>query len=310
MPGAAAESADAAAPGADPFARMRTGPGRKPADPGAAPRSARARTPTFPPSGHAGGSWLSPVDPAPRVRGGCVAEPAAVDGSGPPSWAGVSVANTSSSRLEPRLGLPMPRSRRRRLRHSGSRRGRPHRRTRRGGRGGCGEGASRAETPVRVDGNASRLSLRGAGRDGPIRRPGTRERRRSDGRAGRARHPVRRDQPAVAPAPGARPPCSSKAAPGRSSQRYRSGRVLRRGLATAGATRGTGRIGMIRRGEGQHLGERLRTVLGRVRARDRRRGRHVPGSFGRAGHDRRGGTHVVTVPDWPDRPARESTAGT
>ena len=67
---------------------------------------------------------------------------------------------------------------------------------------------------------------------------------------------------------------------------------------------------MIGRRERQHLGERLGAVLGRVPAPDGGRRRHVPGALGRAGDDCGGGTHVATVPDCPESPARESTAGT
>ena len=58
------------------------------------------------------------------------------------------------------------------------------------------------------------------------------------------------------------------------------------------------------------LGKRLGTVLGRVPARGRHRRRHVPGDVSRADDGRGGGAHVATVPDCPERPARESTAGT
>ena len=128
--------------------------------------------------------------------------------------------------------------------------------------------------------------------------------------AERARHRVGRTGPPLRPLP--RGAC-------RVRKYLRPGR--RRGTALVvrvawvlwwlGRRGGVGRTGMIRRGERQHLGERRGAVLGRVPAPDGGRRRHVPGALGRADDDGGGGgTHVAAVPDCPESPARESTAGT
>ena len=225
-------------------------------------------------------------------------------------------STTRRHRLKPRRGLPMPRSRRNRLTpppwstasanpvrqvYWMSRAGERHR--------DSGPRRWQCLPPVlALTGLPPFLAWnRGGDR---FRRPGTRERRRSDRVRDVPVSPFGRTRPPLGPRPGA----------ARRTRRRHLRHRCRSGIALVvcfvgdrgrlGRRRGTGRTGVIRRGERQHLGERLRTVLGRVPARDRYRGRHVPGCLRPRLTTTVRGTHVVTVPDWPDRPARESTAGT
>ena len=236
----------------------------------------------------------------------CVAELATVDGSRSPCWAVASVSNTSSSPEVPARATDgaVPSK-------AVDAAAVVDRTGKLGAASVADVATARAVPRFRSASMATPPACPCVEEDGmePIRRLGTRERRRSDRALDVPVIPFRRIRPPLRPRPGAARPAR------RRHLRHGcwSGTALAacfvRDRGRLGRRRGTGRTGAIRRGERQHLGERLRIVLGRVPASNGDRGRHVPGSFGRADHGRRG-THVVTEPDWPDRPARESTAGT